>query len=237
MATRKSAGSTPRTTERASAGEAPARRPGRPAGGLSGPEQRDRLLDVAVELFARQGIVDTTLAAIAREAGVTPAMVHYYFKTREHLLDVLIDERFAPARAAVRSAFAEHADDPVAALTGIAERLVELAAKHPWLPSLWVREVISDAGLLRQRLLGRVKDAARREELECIVRWQQEGRLNPDLEPALVFTTLLGITLLPLAASAQWRADIARARIGSEDIARHAVALLTQGVGPRKSKR
>ena len=69
------------------------RRPGRPSGAQHG-EPRTLLLDVALVLFARQGIMETTLGAIAREAGVTPAMVHYYFKTRDQLLDVLIDERF-----------------------------------------------------------------------------------------------------------------------------------------------
>lgn len=213
------------------------RRPGRPAGGLSGPEQRERLLDAALGLFARQGIVDTTLAAIAREAGVTPAMVHYYFKTREQLLDVLIDERFATVRAAIREVFRENADDPVAAITGIAQRFVDLAAERPWFPSLWVREVISDAGLLKQRMHDRAKDSQRKDELlQCIIRWQEDGRLNPDLEPALVLPTLLGITLLPLAASTLWRTDAERRALGTAQIARHAIALLTHGIGGRNSK-
>src|ERR1700761_3521303 len=113
-----------------------ARRPGRPTGSARGPEQRARLLDAALTLFARQGIVDTTLGAIAREAGFTPAMVHYYFKTRDQLLDVLIDERFLPLRAALGSPFQNHPDDPVAAITQLARRLVELAAEHPWFPPL-----------------------------------------------------------------------------------------------------
>ncbi|HLX03025.1 MAG TPA: TetR/AcrR family transcriptional regulator [Trinickia sp.] len=213
------------------------RRPGRPTGGLSGPEQREKLLNTALVLFARQGIVDTTLAAIAREAGVTPAMVHYYFKTREQLLDVLIDERFVPVRKAISGAFEDNADDPVAALAAIAQRFVDLAAERPWFPSLWIREVISDAGLLRQRMRDRFKDAHRKDELQWIVRWQKEGRLNPDLEPALVFPTLLGITLLPLAASTIWRADPERRQIGTDEIARHAIALLTNGIGARKNQR
>jgi AcrR family transcriptional regulator len=237
MMTRKSATSTPAVAKAPQKRAPRGRGPGRPAGGPSGPEQRDRLLDTALELFARQGIVDTTLAAIAREAGVTPAMVHYYFKTREHLLDVLIDERFAPVRAAIGDVFTENADDPVAAITGIAQRFVDLAAERPWFPSLWVREVISDAGLLKQRMHQRFDDEHRRAVLQCIIRWQQEGRLNPDLEPTLVFPTLFGLTILPLAASAMWRNDSERTRIAGADIARHAIAVLTHGIGPRKSKR
>src|ERR1700692_3707787 len=81
------------------------RRRGRPTGTQHG-EPRALLLDIALVLFARQGIMETTLGAIAREAGVTPAMVHYYFKTRDQLLDVLIAERFVPLRAALGGLFA-----------------------------------------------------------------------------------------------------------------------------------
>ncbi|MEZ0605535.1 TetR/AcrR family transcriptional regulator [Paraburkholderia sp. IW21] len=218
-----------------SANAAPARRPGRPSGAARGPEQRSRLLDVALALFARQGIVDTTLGEIAREAGFTPAMVHYYFKTRDQLLDVLIDERFAPLRAALGVPFREYPDDPVAAITQLAQRLVQVAAEHPWFPSLWVREVISDGGLLRQRMHERFGDTHQKASLSSIARWQKEGRLNAGLEPSLVFVTLLGLTILPLATSKLWRNDPVRRKIGGEEIARHAVALLVQGIGPKKA--
>ena len=214
---------------------APTRRPGRPSGSARGPEQRSRLLDAALALFARQGIVDTTLGEIAREAGFTPAMMHYYFKTRDQLLDVLIDERFAPLRAGIGVPFQENPDDPVAAITQLAQRLVKTASDNPWFPSLWVREVISDGGLLRQRMHERFGDAAQKASLLAIARWQKEGRLNAGLEPSLVFVTLLGMTILPLATSKLWRNDPARCNIGSEEIARHAVALLVQGVGPGKA--
>ena len=217
------------------AGGAPnlTRRPGRPLGAARAPEQRARLLDVALALFARQGIVDTTLGAIAREAGYTPAMVHYYFKTRDQLIDVLIDERFIPLRGALAGAFHENSDDPAAAITELARRLVAMAGDYPWFPSLWVREVISEGGLLKQRMNERFGDTKQKASLARIAKWQKEGRLNPDIEPSLLFLSILGLTILPLAASNAWRNDPARSRLTADDIARHAVALITSGVGPR----
>ncbi|KAA1337047.1 TetR/AcrR family transcriptional regulator, partial [Escherichia coli] len=74
------------------------RRPGRPRGGKRVTASREQLLDIALNLFSRQGIANTSLNAIAREAGVTPAMLHYYFNSREQLLDAMIEERFLPLR-------------------------------------------------------------------------------------------------------------------------------------------
>ncbi|WP_246024755.1 TetR/AcrR family transcriptional regulator [Paraburkholderia dinghuensis] len=211
-----------------------ARRPGRPTGGAGGAEQRTRLIEAALALFARQGILDTSLAAIAREAGVTPAMVHYYFKTRDQLIDVLIDERFVPVRAAMGGIFEDHPDDPVAALTLLTERFVEVGERYPWFAPLWVREVISEGGLLRQRMHERYGQSNQVTAHAAIARWQREGRLNAALEPTLLFHSLLGLTLLPLATSRVWRNDPVRRELGAREIARHAVALITQGVGPAR---
>jgi AcrR family transcriptional regulator len=228
------AGAEPATESATATGPDPAvaRRPGRPSGGVGGAEQRARLIEAALALFARQGIVDTSLAAIAREAGVTPAMVHYYFKTRDQLIDVLIDERFVPLRATFGGLFEQHRDDPVAALTALAQRFVTVGQEHPWFPPLWVREVISEGGMLRQRMHERFGRENQEKAYEAIARWQREGRLNAALEPSLLFQSLMGLTLLPLATAQMWRDDIGTHRVGAEEIARHAVALITQGVGP-----
>lgn len=211
----------------------PPRRPGRPSGSARGPQQREKLLEVALGLFARQGILETTLGAIAREAGVTPAMVHYYFNTRDQLIDVLIDECFVPLRAQFGEPFRNHPDDPVAALTDLALLFVKVADENPWFPPLWVREVISEGGVLRQRMHERFGNANRKAALVAIRRWQREGRLNRALEPSLVFLTLLGLTVLPFATSKQWRDLPARRQVSAQAIARHAVALLLHGVGPQ----
>ena len=210
------------------------RRPGRPSGAVSGPEQRNRLLDTALILFAKHGIVDTPLSAIAREAGVTPAMLHYYFKTRDQLLDVLIDERIQPRRAIIGEMFNMDEGDPVTVITRLAEKLMQTATEHPWFPSLWMREVFSDNGVLRQRILKRHGKLHHQAAIDCIAHWQAEGRLNPDIEPALVFISILGLTIMPLIAVSSWHTDPSRPKLQPSAVARHAIALLSQGVGPKR---
>ncbi|RDU99507.1 TetR/AcrR family transcriptional regulator [Trinickia dinghuensis] len=208
---------------------APRRRPGRPSGTARGPLQREKLLDVALGLFARQGIVETTLGEIAREAGVTSAMMHYYFHTREQLIDVLIDERFIPLRETIRGAF-EHLDDPVAAITDLVERLVKVSEDHPWFAPLWIREVVSEGGILRQRMNDRYGDADQNAALARIVRWQREGLLNAHLEPSLIIESAVGLTMLPLATSGLWNTTAARRSLSAREIGRHVIALLTHGI-------
>lgn len=58
------------------------KRPGRPAGAS---DTRDRILVKARELFARNGIGNTSIRSIAAAAGVDAALVHHYFGTKEQL--------------------------------------------------------------------------------------------------------------------------------------------------------
>jgi len=58
------------------------KRPGRPPGPS---DTRDRILDSARELFARNGIGKTSVRSIATAAGVDSALVHHYFGTKEQL--------------------------------------------------------------------------------------------------------------------------------------------------------
>jgi AcrR family transcriptional regulator len=50
------------------------------------PAARERILAAAVLRIAREGIDDARIARIARDAGVSPALIHYHFDSRETLL-------------------------------------------------------------------------------------------------------------------------------------------------------
>ncbi len=124
------------------------RSPGRPAAGQPG--QRERILDAATDLFSRQGVAGTPVKAIATLAGVTPALVHYYFGGRDLLLDAVIEEKVQPLVARF-FATSQADDEPLAMLVGIATRLIRAVAEAPWFPGLWIREVASDDGAARAR--------------------------------------------------------------------------------------
>ena len=58
------------------------KRPGRPRGTS---DTRERILVSARELFARNGIGNTSIRAVAAAASVDSALVHHYFGTKEKL--------------------------------------------------------------------------------------------------------------------------------------------------------
>jgi AcrR family transcriptional regulator len=60
---------------------------------------RERILHAACELIAERGIGGARIAQIAKAAGVSTALVHYHFRTREVLLAETLDYAFDLASA------------------------------------------------------------------------------------------------------------------------------------------
>jgi AcrR family transcriptional regulator len=71
--------------------QAPNRRPTRRSR-LDPEQRRIQILDHARRLFGDRGYDEVTTAEIARQAGVTPALVHHYFGTKREIYLKLVGE-------------------------------------------------------------------------------------------------------------------------------------------------
>lgn len=208
---------------------------GRPLASAPG-ASRDALLDAAASLFGEKGVAATTTAEIATRAGVTAAMVHYHFKGRDALLDTLVRERLGPLMAFVWAPVRPD-EAPVPMVEGLVQRLLEGPGSQPWLPPLWVREVLSEGGQLRERVLAQLPAAKIQAVSTVIAKAQKRGEVNPDLEARLFVLSLLGLTMLPLATAGLWKRLPGAADLDSKAIARHATVLLTAGLRPPRRSR
>jgi AcrR family transcriptional regulator len=58
-------------------------------------DTRERIKQVALELFTDQGYEQTSLREIAERLGVTKAALYYHFKSKEEIVGAFVEERFA----------------------------------------------------------------------------------------------------------------------------------------------
>ena len=201
---------------------------GRPAASLQR-DARECLLNAATELFAAQGVAATTFAMIAKRAGLTPAMLHYYFKDRDQLLDAVVDERLLWVVSHVWAPV-QPGEDADESIRGIVERLLEGIEKMPWIPSTWMREVLNEDGLLRERILqylpyDKVQGVAR-----TIAAGQKRNLLNPELDPLLTVFSTLGLVMLHMASVKVWPQAFDREPLSRRRMQRHITALLLDGL-------
>lgn len=120
----------------------PVGRPPAPAGDAA--NARAAIVEAAGRHFAEHGIKATTNPMIAQDAGVTPAMVHYYFKRRELLYQAILEDLLTPLLDSLPG---------ISTLDAWVATFHAFLAAHPWAPKLLVREVFMHNGLLRPLFL------------------------------------------------------------------------------------
>lgn len=204
------------------------RTPGRPIG--EGVDLRESLLDATVACFARHGIAGSSLRQIATEAGVTPALLHYYFGGKDALLEAVIEERLMPVTQGLRGPLLQAGDDPRALVRGFVRTVLTTALTHPWLPQLWVREVLHEGGGLRRLMLERIGPLLPRALAGRFAQMQAQGRLNPRLDPRLLVVSLIGQTMFMAASAPIWRGIFDAGDVDVDALCDHVLALLEYGL-------
>jgi len=87
--------------------------------------RRDEILVAAARVFLRRGYETATVEEVAREVSLTKAAIYHYFRSKEALLDAILDASLA----AVEAAIAEEVRGPgpaVERLRAAMERCVDL---------------------------------------------------------------------------------------------------------------
>ena len=192
--------------------------------------QRQRLLDAAVASYARDGIAGSSSRAIATAAGVTPALLHYYFGGKEALLEAVIEERLLPVMQTLREPLLQAGDDPRALIRGFVRAVIATAMAHPWLPQLWVREVLHEGGGLRRLMFDRIGPLLPRAMAQRFAQMQSQGRLNPRLDPRLLVPSLIGQTMFMAASAPIWRGVFDAGDVDADALCEHVLALLEYGL-------
>ncbi len=69
---------------------------------MSQPDTKQRILDAAESLFAREGFHNTSLRAITRQAEANLAAVNYHFGSKDALVRAVLERRLTPLNQARR---------------------------------------------------------------------------------------------------------------------------------------
>jgi AcrR family transcriptional regulator len=102
---------------------------------------RDRLLDAGRDQLSDRTWAQVTMADIAAAAGVSRQTLYNEFGSRDEFAQALVIREGSRFLDAVEQAIAEHARDPLAALTAALERFLTIAHHDPF-----VRLLLGDDG-------------------------------------------------------------------------------------------
>ncbi|MCX7645751.1 MAG: TetR family transcriptional regulator C-terminal domain-containing protein [Rhodobacteraceae bacterium] len=81
--------------------------------------RRVQLIEAALRSIVRNGLPGTTLATVAREAGLSQGVAVFYFQTKEGLLAAALERHYERYEANWRAALAQAGTDPAARLAAM----------------------------------------------------------------------------------------------------------------------
>lgn len=107
------------------------------------PDTEARILEAAEREFLTKGFAGARTTSIAEAAGVTHAMFHYYFRTKEKLFDRIITEKIALLKKVLLESISD-ADMPLEdKIRNAIGRHLDFIAANPDLPRFLVGEVFN----------------------------------------------------------------------------------------------
>lgn len=103
-----------------------------------------KILKAAEREFLSKGFTGARTTSIAEAAGVTHAMLHYYFRTKAKLFNRVLDEKIKLLKESLFSSF-DYDDAPLEEIIrNIVERHLDFIAANPELPRFLIEEIYND---------------------------------------------------------------------------------------------
>jgi TetR/AcrR family transcriptional regulator len=90
-------------------------------------------------LFFQKGFLKATTQEIADEAGVNRALIHYYFRSRDQMLETLLEETMLEKRERVRSILTSHLSF-AEKIAQYIDTIVDYGLKYPYLENFIISE-------------------------------------------------------------------------------------------------
>lgn len=175
------------------------RTPGRPQAAESEDlEARDTLIRIAATRFAEQGFDGTSLRQVAAGAGVTPAMVAYYFRDKSGLLEAVVRRGLEHLLAVIHAAIDGH--PPGQFVQTLVRAYVAAVVREPWIPQILIREVISKDSPLRVLFVEEFAAQAVALVPPRVAEEIRVGSLRQDLDARFAILSLIGMCLFPVIA-------------------------------------
>jgi len=171
----------------------------RPRGRPVDADQQDlkiRILDTAESLFSNHGYAATSIRRIANRANVNPALVHYYFGNKKALLQEVMERSLEPLGQAI----AAMKTGPGASPELIARLMISMAANHPNIPRLLIREVFLPGGEMQQYFAEHMAPHLGGALPDLLSREKAAGRMRQDTDPAISALLVMAISVFPFIA-------------------------------------
>lgn len=166
------------------------------------PSTEERILEAATKEFLHKGYAGARTTDIAEAAGVTHAMLHYYFRTKENLFDKIIESKIGMLRDIMLDTLGDPSGPLFDKLQSVIESHFDFVAANPDLPRFMINEILNKPermSLVIDRLQQHV--ATIRESLQLqIDRYADRGECRR-VDAGMLMLDIVTLNIFPFVAT------------------------------------
>lgn len=161
-------------------------------------DTEERILRAAEQEFMNKGFAGARTTSIAEAAGVTHAMFHYYFRTKEKLFERIAAEKTGMIKEILSVSIAESGLSLEGLVKSLISRHLDFLAENPDLPRFFINELYynpdrAEAYTEKLKTMAPELISALSQKIDNAV---AEGKCRP-VNPTMLFLDILSLNIFP----------------------------------------
>lgn len=161
-----------------------------------------KIIDAARELFYEKGFTGVTVRDIAGKAEVNLALLHYYFRTKDKIFEIVFKDAFTLLFRKLNKALSSDAN-LFEKIRLIVEIYITTAAKYPRLASFIMHEISVNKEMVWQIIYsqdGKKDVNYNYSKFFQEIRDAGQGGLIQKIDPKVLFIDIMSLSLFPFIA-------------------------------------
>ncbi len=161
----------------------------------------NNILDAAKDVFIHKGYDGASMQDIASKAGINKSLLHYYYRTKEKLFQLVFGFAFKQFVPKVNKIMLS--DDPIFdKISFFVNTYIDLISKNPHIPAFIIREINRNPEVVT-KLLSNITSFKKEESLnkldQQIRNEAKEGTIRY-VSPQHLITNMIGMSIFPFIA-------------------------------------
>jgi AcrR family transcriptional regulator len=166
----------------------------------------EKILGAAKKVFIAKGMYGARMQDIADEAGINKALLHYYFRSKEKLFEVVFMEAAQKLFPKINSIF-ESDIGLFQKIENFCAEYISVMIENPYLPLFVLNEISQDPGNFLDKIWGKENLPRPQKFLEQIEKEVKKGTVKR-ISPLQLLMNLISLTIFPFVAKSMFQFNL-----------------------------
>jgi AcrR family transcriptional regulator len=159
---------------------------------------QERIITAATKVFTLKGLEGARMQDIADGAQINKAMLHYYFKNKQQLFEIIFDQKLNQVIGAITSLLNTNISFEQR-IREFVEKEISIIKEFPSMPLFVIMEVRKNPSLLLHKLNDN-NMAQIREKLSLVVKYEIEAGRIRSITVDELFMNIISLCIYPIVA-------------------------------------